>query len=156
MLSSLSILVSLLLLQISGETEGGGRKSDAVAGVGVKTFFFLIFFSFPMYFNLLYSFLGLKLPNFLLKCLDLRKERKEIYTFWFFWFWFKCLNLRPVVILVLCLDVWFGCVVLVLRLGKRTMITAVYMFLAGYCCVIFGFFCAFSPLASWLFLQVYL
>jgi len=49
------------------------------------------------------------------------------------------------VILVPCLDVWFGCVVLVLRLGKRTMITAVCMFLAGYCCAIFGFFCAFFP-----------
>jgi len=73
------------------ETDGfrGGERvfgdgSDAAVGRRCRrrhraNFFF--FFALTLLLSLLYSFLVLKFPNFSLKCLDLRKERKEIYTF---------------------------------------------------------------------------
>jgi len=45
--------------------------------------FFKFFLVLSLLLPPLYTFLGLKFPNFLLKCLDLRKEIKEIYTFVF-------------------------------------------------------------------------
>ena len=63
------------------EVRRGGRRVIAAAPPRRKknSFFFLKVYSFLMYFKLLYSFLGLKFPKSLLKRLDLKKRREEIY-----------------------------------------------------------------------------
>ena len=64
---------------------GGGAVADRLRRRRrrPKCLFFKIFLVLSLILPPLYTFLGLKFPNFLLKCLDLRKERKEIYTFVF-------------------------------------------------------------------------
>jgi len=80
--------LSSCLLLLRRESSGGGG-GGAVAGrprrrrLRLKCVFLKKIFAYSLLLSPLYTFLGLKFPNFLLKCLDLRKERKEIYTFVF-------------------------------------------------------------------------